>query len=171
MIHEINVLVHPFTYYQTFDDNLIKKIDDYINSKKTIIFYSNLQNLKDCFLKLTSYSREELFEKEQEQKNVYMISTYPHQGRPTMLGGIKLEKLLKKFNPKTINFAGQTINYSKVGQCVEGIMYSIDKLIPKKIEFILHTELLSTLEGFGHPINNPVDISSIYNINKKIMLK
>ncbi|MDD4353214.1 MAG: hypothetical protein PHN56_02015 [Candidatus Nanoarchaeia archaeon] len=171
MKSEINVLVHPFTYYQKFNEDLIKKFDNYINSRDTIIFYSKLKDLNEPFLKLISYSREELFEKEAEQKNVYMIPTYPHKGHPTLVGGIKLEKLLKNFKPKIINFAGQTINYSKIGQCVEGIIYSINKIIPKKIEFVLHNELLSTMEGFGNYIDNSMDISSIYNINKKIILK
>lgn len=172
MKYEINALIHPFTYYQNFDKDLMKKFDEYIDSKTTLIFYSNLQNSSyKGFCQLTSYSRESLFERENSQKNVYMISTYPHMGRPTMLGGIKLEKLLKSFKPKIINFAGQTIDYSKVGQCVEGIMYSINKIIKKEIKFVLHNELLSTLEGFGSSLNEPTDISTIYNIDKKIILK
>jgi len=166
---KLSALVHPFVYYNKVDSGKKNEIDSFIDcAKKILIFYSYINtNERLKYYSLSNYSLNEA----KNKPNCIMIPTYFSAGMVSNYAKAKIKSSIAPMNIEELIFAGQTIDFTKNGQCVGGIIDLMDSLTVKSARFVLENSLLSSMEGFGSRLNEECDISSIYDYNREIVLR
>ena len=165
---ELKVLVHPYTAFIKPEKKLIRKYDNFIKTaEKIIVFYSPVTKQGEkVFYNLTSIPRKEL----KKEKNVVVLPTYSHEGALPPESKIELTNILKELEVEQIIFAGQTVDFTSTGSCVDGIIKEMNKILKEDVPFSLQSELLSTMEDYCPKLYGTLNIKKEYNTEREIIL-